>query len=47
MELHTRDGNSWRTDTYSNIEDELPLEALNCSLSLRDIYRNVEFESGD
>ena len=47
VELHTRDGNNWRIDAYSNIDDELPLEALNCSLSLRDIYRNVEFESGE
>ena len=43
--LHTRDGAEWRIDTYSNIEDELPLEALNCSLPLRDIYRNVEFDA--
>ena len=47
VELHTRDGNSWRIDEYSDIDVELPLEALNCSLSLRDIYRNVEFECGD
>ena len=43
-ELHTRDGTSWRIDTYSNIDDELPLEALACNLPLRDIYRRIEFE---
>ena len=46
-ELHTRGGTSWRVDTYCNIDDEVPLEALNCSLPLGDIYSNVEFESGD
>ncbi len=45
VELHTRDDSGWRIESYSNIDDELPLEALNGSLSLRDIYRNVEFGS--
>ncbi len=45
VELHTRDGVGWRIDTYSNIDDELPLEALNCRLSLRDIYQNISFEN--
>lgn len=47
VELYTRDGNRWRIDSYSNINDEAPLAALNCSLSLRDIYRNVDFDAGD
>lgn len=47
VELHTRDGNRWRIDTYSNSDDVVPLEALNCRLSLREIYRNIEFESGE
>ncbi|MCY4060839.1 MAG: Uma2 family endonuclease [Chloroflexi bacterium] len=47
VELHTRDGAGWRTVKYSKIDDELLLEALNCSLSLRDIYRNVKFETRD
>ena len=47
VELHTRDGNSWRIDKYSNIDDVLPLEALDCRLSMREIYRHVEFESGE
>jgi len=45
VELHTRDGADWRIDTYSDIDDEVPLEALNCSLPLRDIYLRIEFES--
>lgn len=43
VELHTRDGAGWRIESYANIDEEVPLEALNCSLALRDIYRNVEF----
>ncbi len=47
VELYTRDGNRWWIDSYSKIDDEVPLAALNCSLSLRDIYRNVDFDSGE
>jgi len=43
VELHTRDDAGWRIETYASIDDDLPLEALNCSLPLRDIYRNVDF----
>ncbi len=46
-ELYTRNGNRWRIDSYAKIDDEVPLAALNCSLSLRDIYRNVDFDAGD
>ena len=45
VELHTRDGAGWRIDSYSNIDDAAPLEALACSLPLRDLYRNVEFDN--
>ena len=44
VELHTRDGNSWRIETYSNMDDEIPLEALGIRLPLRDIYQRVELE---
>ena len=47
VELYTRDGSRWWIDSYANIDDEVPLEALNCSLSLRDIYHNVDFDAGD
>ena len=47
VELYTRDGNRWWIESYSKIDDEVPLEALNCSLSLRDIYHNVDFDAGD
>ena len=47
VELYTRSETGWHLQTFSQSDEEIPLEALNCSLSLRDIYRNVEFESGD
>ena len=47
VELYTRSEMGWHLQTFSQSDEEIPLEALNCSLSLRDIYRNVEFESGD
>ena len=47
VELYTRDGNRWWIESYSKIDDEVPLESLNCSLSLRDIYHDVDFDAGD
>ena len=44
VELHTRDGAGWRIDAYSNLDDEIPLKALNCSLPMRDVYQGIEFE---
>jgi len=47
VELYARGETGWHLQTFSQSDDELQLEALNCSLSLRDIYRNVDFETGD
>ncbi len=47
VELYTRSETGWRLQAFSKLDDEAPLDALGCSLPLRDIYRNVEFESGD
>ena len=44
-ELYTRSETGWHLRTFSQPDDEAPLEALNCRLSLGDIYNNVEFES--
>ncbi len=46
-ELYTRGETGWHSQTFSQPDEQIPLEALNCSLPLRDIYRNVEFESKD
>ena len=45
-ELFVRSESGWYLQTFSQSDEEIPLEALNCSLSLRDIYRNIETESG-
>ena len=47
VELYTRSETGWHLQTFSQSDEVIPLEALNCNLSLPDIYRNVEFESGD
>ena len=47
IELYTRSETGWIMQRFSELDDEVPLAALDCSLSLREIYRNVEFESGD
>lgn len=37
-----RRGNLMRLDTYSGLEDAVPLESIEASLQLSDIYENVE-----
>ena len=44
VELYTRSETGWHLRTFSQPDDEAPLEALNCRLSLGDIYRRIEFE---
>ena len=43
-DLYTRSETGWHLRTFSQPHDEIPLEALDCSLPLRDIYQRVEFE---
>lgn len=42
-ELYTRSETGWHLRTFSREEDVIPLEALDCSLPLGDIYRRIEF----
>ena len=44
-ELYTRSETGWHLRAFSRPGDEIPLEALDCRLSLSDIYQRVEFES--
>ncbi len=44
VELYTRSEIGWHLQRFSDLGDEVPLEALDCSLALRDIYKRVEFE---
>ncbi len=43
VELYTRSEKGWHLQTFSLPADEIPLEALACSLPLRDIYQRIEF----
>ena len=44
VELYTRSETGWQLQTFRSLDDEVPLEALDCRLPLRDIYRNVAIE---
>lgn len=44
VELYTRSETGWYIQCFSDLSDEVPLEALACNLPLRDIYRRIEFE---
>ena len=44
VELYTRSETGWRLQAFSELDDDLPLEALGCQLPLRDIYRRIEFD---
>ncbi len=46
VELYTRGETGWRNQRFTELGDEIPLEALCCSLHLRDIYHRIEFEEG-
>ena len=43
-ELYTRSETGWHLRTFSRPDEEIRLEALDCSLPLGDIYQRVEFE---
>lgn len=44
VELYTRSETGWHIQRFSELGDEVPLAALDCSLPLRDIYNRIEFE---
>jgi Uma2 family endonuclease len=43
VERFVRDGESWRLGEISDLDGALVLEAIDCRLSLREIYERVEF----
>ena len=43
VELHTRRETGWRLQGFSKLDAEVPLDALDCSLTLSDIYQRIEF----
>ncbi len=45
VELHTRGRTGWQIRSSTGMDDDAPLDALDCRLPLREIYANVEFEA--
>ncbi len=45
VELYTRSEAGWNIRCFSDLDDEIALEALDCRLPLRDIYEGVDFAS--
>lgn len=37
--------NTWRTHTVMSLEDTLSLDAIDCKLHLKQVYRNVDFKA--
>ena len=44
-ELYTRSESGWHLQCFSDLDDVVPLETLECSLPLSEIYRGVVFEA--
>ena len=44
VELYTRSETGWHIQCFSDLDYEVPIAALNCSLPLRDIYKRIEFD---
>ena len=45
VELYHRQGTAWQPTEFRSLGDMLLLDAINCELTLSDIYRRVEFRS--
>ena len=45
VELYTRSEPGWHIQSFSDLDDEVPLVALDCSLPLTEVYRGVTFEA--
>ena len=43
-DLYTRSGDGWYLRVYDQPESVIPLDALNCELSLEAVYRGIAFE---
>ena len=44
-ELFTRSEAGWHAKTYEDLDDLVPLEALNCELALSQVFRGITFEA--
>lgn len=43
VELYARSDSGWRLQRFSQPDEAIPLESLDCRLPLRDIYQRIEF----
>ena len=44
VELYTRRESGWHLQCFSDLKEDVPLEALDCNLPLREIYRGIVFD---
>ncbi len=42
---HTRTENGWRQQRFSDLDDEIELQPLDCAITLAQIYRNVKLQA--
>lgn len=43
LDLHTRSATGWHWQSFSDMDDVIPLEMIGCQLPLSEIYRGIEF----
>ncbi len=43
LDLHTRTETGWHWQSFSDIDDVIPLDIIGCELPLSEIYRGIEF----
>lgn len=44
VELSVRGGDSWTTKSFTSLDDDVQLDAIDCALPLSLVYRQVEFD---
>lgn len=44
-ELSIRANAGWQTTSYEDLDDIVPLEALNCNLPMTQVYRGIQFQA--
>ena len=45
VEHHRRDRGNWKLATYTSLDNSVPLDSLDASLSLAQIYRGIDFSA--
>lgn len=43
VDVYTRDGSGWRLEVFTGLDARIPLPAIDCTLTLTDIYEEVRF----